>query len=478
MSQIILIALFIFISTARNTRRSDFSWSYDGDLTLVLDFANDFLEDDSRFVIFGSYAAHLASNGILPFDDIDIVQIQPSEEDPVDSQPLDLRNRTVVNYHGRVIDLKAGFVPSMDDLLDAVNINAVSVAFEFEKVGQDDIRLVANLKDATFDQFMQTRILQIVDPEVARANDCIRVLDKAKRYGLHYIFDGLSRYHCEKPQILNREKANMARPEIVGFEFSNQVFIVEGIPVWARSLAEAQAYFVHEMQNAAKQGGRRALWFWNSSSDEDYGVFSQGYYEQGEGKCVTDSGADPSHMYFHGIGQEQCRLKCDHEPACWGFSVSSWGNCLHWMQDDIKAGGASWGGAKCWIAQGVVENGRRSLSSAQNSESLVSQDRRLLGRSQPDYLNVGQGKCVTNSGEDPAHKYLHGVGEQTCRSECDADPECWGFSVSVYGNCLHWATDDLRESGGPSWGGAKCWIAQTLVASRSGDSVERGRRKN
>jgi len=144
------------------------------------------------------------------------------------------------------------------------------------------------------------------------------------------------------------------------------------------------------------------------------------------------------------------------------------------MQDDIKAGGAAWGGAKCWIAQGVVENGRRSLSSTWNSKPLVSW---LLGRSS-GYVNVGQGKCVTSSGGDPAHKYLHGVGEQTCRSECDADPGCWGFSVSIYGNCLHWTTNDLKQSGGPWWGGAKCWIARTLVESRSGDYVERGRRKN
>jgi len=474
MSHIILFVLFVYISIARNTRRSNFDWSYDGDLTLVLDFANEYIEDDSKFIIFGSYAAHLASNGLLPYRDIDIVQTRPSEY-RVDNQPLNLHNRTVVNYHGRVIDLKAGSVASMDDLLDAVNINAVSVAFEFEKVGIDDIRLVNNQKDQAFDEFMQTRTLKILEPQRATANDCIRVLSKAERYGLNYKFDSVSRENCERTQILSSEKAKMAQPQITGAEFANRVFSIAGSYVWARSQAEAEQFLESEKQMEDREGGRRALWsiWWPSEYDDN--TLSHGYYEEGEGKCVTNSGADPSHKYFHGIGQEQCRLKCDYEPSCWGFSVSTSGNCLHWMQDDIKAGGAPWGGAKCWIAQGVVENGRRSLQSAQKSKLLPSQDRRAL-ETRPldhDYYNSGHGKCVTTSGGDPAHEYLHGVGEQTCRFSCNHNSQCRGFSVSIYGNCLLWTTDDLQLSGGgPAWGGANCWISRNFWYSKV------GRRKN
>jgi len=455
-SHILLIALFICISSAHD--RSRFEWKYDGDLTRVFDFANEVVEDDSRFIIFGSYAAHLASNGMLPYNDIDIVILQPDEDREAS---VDLMNRTVRNYHGKMVDLKVGSVASMDDLLDAVNINAVAVAFEFEKKGQDDIRSVGNLKDSAFDEFLRTRVLQILEPERATANDCIRILAKADKYNFRYNLDGLSRRQCEQPQVLSLEKAKIVRPEVTGRDFANRVFEIEGVRVWARSSAEAETYL-------RESAGRRGLW-WDSDSDE--GPLVQGYYEQGDGKCVTDSGDDPSHMYFHGIGEDQCRLKCDYEPACWGFSVSSWGNCLHWMQDDIKAGGAPWGDAKCWIAQGVVENGRRNLKSAQN---LVSKDRRLLGDRSDDALSrgfhdVGLGKCVTTSGGDPAHNYLHGIGEDACRSKCSDDSQCFGFSVSIYGNCLHWTTEDLQKSGGPSWGGAHCWIA---------DSVLRGRRKN
>merc|ERR1711941_68131 len=284
-----------------------------------------------------------------------------------------------------------------------------------------------------------------------------------------YFLDRTSRINCGKPQILSSEKANMVRPEITGRDFANRVFQIEGTYVWARSLAKAEAYL-----QQSQKAGRRGLW-WESETP-----LVLGYYEEGDGKCVTDSGDDPSHMYFHGIGEEQCRMKCDYEPACWGFSVSSWGNCLHWMQDDIKAGGAPWGDAKCWIAQGVVENGRRSLKSPQN---FVSKERRLLDRSDEfplssGFYDVGLGKCVTSSGGDPAYNYLHGIGEDACRSKCNDDSQCFGFSVSIYGNCLHWTTDDLQESGGPSWGGAHCWIAQTVLDSRSDDTVQRGRRKN
>lgn len=464
----ILIALFICISSARDRSRSNFDWRYDGDLTRVLDFANEFFEDSSRFVIFGSYAAHLASNGMLPYNDVDIVLLKPFDDS---AAPVELFNRTVKNYHGKPIDLKVGSVASLDDLLDAANINAVSVAFEFEKLNRDDIRLVKNLKDDAFDEFRQTKVLRLLEPEKATANDCIRVLAKADRYNFDYVLDRTSRIKCGEPQILSSEKANMVRPEITGRDFANRAFDIEGTHVWARSLAEAEAYL-----QQSQRTGRRGLW-WNSGND--YPV--HGYYEEGEGKCVTENGNDPMHMYFHGIGQEQCRLKCDYEPACWGFSVSTYGNCLHWMQNNIiacpvgPAGcGAVWGGATCWIAQGVVENGRRSLKSAQNS---VSKNRRLLNRSDEfalssGYYDVGLGKCVTTSGEDPAYNYLHGIGEDACRSKCSDDSQCYGFSVSIYGNCLHWTTDDLQESGGPSWGGAHCWIAQTVLNSRS------GRRKN
>jgi len=426
----------------------------------VSHFANEVVEDDSRFIIFGSYAAHLASNGMLPYNDIDIVILQPDEDRETS---IDLMNRTVRNYHGKMVDLKVGHVASTDDLLDAVNINAVAVAIEFEKKGKDDIRSVNNLKDSAFDEFLRTRVLKILEPEKATANDCIRVLAKADKYNFQYDFDGLSRRKCGKPQVLSSEKARIARPEITGRDFANRVFDIEGVPVWARSSAEAETYL--------RSPERRGLW-WDSSSSSDGNALVQGYYEEGDGKCVTDSGADPSHMYFHAIGEEQCRLKCDYEPACWGFSVSSWGNCLHWMQDDIKAGGAPWGDAKCWIAQGVVENGRRSLQ---------SQNRRLLDGSDPlssSFHDVGLGKCVTTSGGDPAHNYLHGIGEDACRSKCSDDSQCYGFSVSIYGNCLHWTTEDLQNSGGPSWGGAHCWIAQSVFDSRFGSTVQRGRRKN
>jgi len=238
-----------------------------------------------------------------------------------------------------------------------------------------------------------------------------------------------------------------------------------------------------------RKGGRRVLCRMRRNLDSrrsltcsDYSIMfyhvtEQQYYNQGAGKCVTESGADPSHMYFHGIGQDQCKLKCQSEPACYGFSVSSYNNCLHWMQSDIKAGGAPWGGAWCWIAKEVV-HGRRNLQSAQNSKLLLSQDRREP-RTYPSsgYHNVGHGKCVSNSGGDPAHSYLHGVGEEACRSSCSGDSQCFGFSVSIYGNCLLWTTDDLKIGSGPAWGGAQCWIAQSLIDSRS-SIIQRGRRKN
>jgi len=75
------------------------------------------------------------------------------------------------------------------------------------------------------------------------------------------------------------------------------------------------------------------------------------FVDQGSGKCQTIKGADPKHKYHPNKGLSSCRSECDESPDCFGLSVSSYGNCLHWLQQDIQGGGNEWGSAKCFVKQ-------------------------------------------------------------------------------------------------------------------------------
>jgi len=68
---------------------------------------------------------------------------------------------------------------------------------------------------------------------------------------------------------------------------------------------------------------------------------------QGSGKCQTLSGEDPTYIYRGGVGLQSCQTMCASRADCYGFSASSYGNCLLWTQPDIMGGGNQWGNAQC-----------------------------------------------------------------------------------------------------------------------------------
>jgi len=71
------------------------------------------------------------------------------------------------------------------------------------------------------------------------------------------------------------------------------------------------------------------------------------------------------------------------------------------------------------------------------------------------YTVHSSGKCQTMDGKDPKYKYYG--GERNCEDKCNKDSNCYGYSLSNYGNCLIWTQRDIR-GGGNQWGGADCHI--------------------
>jgi len=89
------------------------------------------------------------------------------------------------------------------------------------------------------------------------------------------------------------------------------------------------------------------------------------YTNHGTGKCQTSGGSEPAHEYLHGRGLTGCESSCDSRSDCFGYSVSSSGNCLLWLEDNLVGGGSNWGNAKCFI-----KSSRRQLSESHDRDEL------------------------------------------------------------------------------------------------------------
>jgi len=91
----------------------------------------------------------------------------------------------------------------------------------------------------------------------------------------------------------------------------------------------------------------------------------------------------------------------------------------------------------------------------------------------PVYTDVGFGKCLAVN-KDPVFSYFSGKGDQ-CRQMCDESTACYGYSVSVYSNCLLWEEPQLVR-GGDEWGSAHCFIKNAERVQRSNITfvVEKG----
>jgi len=159
----------------------------------------------------------------------------------------------------------------------------------------------------------------------------------------------------------------------------------------------------------------------------------------GEGQCVTSSGRVPTYTYMHGA-HSQCKPSCQKSANCHGYSLSTYGNCILWMQEGLKGGGASWGSASCY----VKDKSHTAPVPAPTPPAT--------------FADLGEGKCLTLSGGVPKHEYVHGAGSQ-CRPLCQKKENCYGYSLSSYRNCLLWMQEGLK-GGGAGWGGARCYVKE------------------
>jgi len=77
------------------------------------------------------------------------------------------------------------------------------------------------------------------------------------------------------------------------------------------------------------------------------------------------------------------------------------------------------------------------------------------------------GKCQTLDKEDPKYEYFGGKGSE-CESKCNDRPDCFGFSISGYDNCLIWLQRDIM-GGGEEWGHADCHIKDLQCSGNVGE---------
>jgi len=161
---------------------------------------------------------------------------------------------------------------------------------------------------------------------------------------------------------------------------------------------------------------------------------SQNYKDLGAGKCLANE-KSPTYTYNEARDAKECERLCEADVQCHGYSVysvSSFNNCLLWMESGLTGGGEEWGGAHCLVKS---------------------------------YNDHGEGKCQIN-GNDPQHIYYPGLDANHCRQLCDAKVVCNGYSVNNDNNCLLWMESGLSGGGG-EWGDAHCLRKATTSSCRS-----------
>jgi len=159
------------------------------------------------------------------------------------------------------------------------------------------------------------------------------------------------------------------------------------------------------------------------------------FVDFGKGRCLV-SGKDPKHKYLGGQGKT-CAQKCRNNVDCYGYSVSSSNNCLHWTENGLSGGGKNWGGASCH---------------AKHIQAAT-------------YKDAGKGKCLNRAGKNPKYKYFAGQGKN-CETQCTHNIACFGYSVSSSNNCLLW-TENALKGGGKNWGNAHCHIKEYVHAGNT-----------
>jgi hypothetical protein len=112
---------------------------------------------------------------------------------------------------------------------------------------------------------------------------------------------------------------------------------------------------------------------------------ADGYTDLGVGKCLA-GGADPSYEYIGGGGSD-CQTKCDESSTCYGYTTSSYNNCLLWTQAPLTGGGEAWGGGHCSIKASVatIEASQQFYWALPPNAALASRVKARHGESCLDY---------------------------------------------------------------------------------------------
>lgn len=148
------------------------------------------------------------------------------------------------------------------------------------------------------------------------------------------------------------------------------------------------------------------------------------------GKCVVN-GKKPKQKYL-ADKSEHCAVMCSSNVDCYGYSVSSSKQCLHYEESGLTGGDKS--EHHCFA---------KTIQAA-------------------TYKDAGKGKCLNRDGKNAASKYFARQGKD-CEDYCSQNVKCFGYSVSSSNNCMLW-TENALKGGGKNWGNAHCHIKQYVYA--------------
>lgn len=153
---------------------------------------------------------------------------------------------------------------------------------------------------------------------------------------------------------------------------------------------------------------------------------------------MTSSAREPAHRMINQVDSAKCQNTCAQDFSCNGYSWSKLGSCLLWMQPDLWGGGSQQGGYSCVIKQYAV------LTSPVKSTG--------------QFIMAGPGMCKTGWDTLPASTFIGKVSQELCRTNCQGDTTCTGFSWQPSKECAVHYEAGLRSSRTTYTGSIMCFV--------------------
>lgn len=165
------------------------------------------------------------------------------------------------------------------------------------------------------------------------------------------------------------------------------------------------------------------------------------FADLGRGKCLTANGKDPKHKWVGNVATwDAAKELCSARNDCSGFSWSSHGSALLWLQPGLKGGGSGWGGCSCHVKKGSETTTTTTTTTGTTTITTTTTTTTTTEAAVHNYTYVPKG-CVNGCN---MQKYPDKSVDE-CAAICDADLNCKAFEYgAAYGGAGDYKPRDCQ----------------------------------